>query len=240
MSNQYVRSHRIVVLSIKILKVTIMLNRLFRKKAPTVEDIQKKVDAIMLRSAVSESQSFIEAFQGRTAEFSNAVFCEQDPSEKDNILHQYNRFVTSVKNCLDSPSSTNSVARSYFCNSRYYPVAIKDFEKPNYCAQLLSTTSFLVGLGILVASIPAFFLLTPVAGTIGVVLSMILLIPSCFQMFLPDSPDTSKMKHREKEIFVQAAQLIAPDTDFGKSDDRSTDSAGMVYSEYAYYPNQYI
>ncbi|WP_298624506.1 hypothetical protein [uncultured Legionella sp.] len=132
-----------------------------------------------------------------------------NPYEKEEVLHQYNRFAKTLVTCIEHPERTPAAIK-YYHMSRYYPVGIHDIEKPDFELQNVALAAAVLGLSLLATSIPV-FICNPALGAGMLSAAIILIYPSCFYLMTPKSPNTIQKKGEEKEFFELAAQLIKPD-----------------------------
>jgi len=188
----------------------------FRNKMTKV-DVVKKIDAAkkLLKDLANGTQDcFTGALQNRIAEFENELAKpENDSSEKELIMEQYNRFASTLLRCVKKPKQAQSAISSYHSSLQYYPVSIKDVERPNPTTQTIFTGAIALGLILLSASIPA-FIFSPVIGAILISAALTCLLPSCLYFSTSDSMDTTAKKAEEKKIFEMAAQIIDPELKF--------------------------
>lgn len=186
----------------------------FTAPIPTQDDIENKInDALtfLKKNEVSDETSafFRQLLNARMAEFQQELGnMENNSAEKDLILQQYNRFARGLYGSMHSPSSTSSNITSYH-NYRYYPVHIKDIEKPNPTTQKLMVAAVAVGSALLTTAAVT-FVFNPVIAAILLAVALTCLLPTGLYYITPDSKDTAAKKAEESLIFQEGAKLINP------------------------------
>lgn len=189
-----------------------MTNLFFPSKI-TRQSVEQKMELVnaLLAGIVSPSKDrFLSLVQKRINEFETELSSDHfNEPEKTLIIEQYFRFAKTLHQCLKHPQRTTGSVE-YYHRQFYYPVGIRDIEKPNPLANDLALTSTALSLSLLVGCIPA-FVFYPVIGTIMLAVAITLLFPSCFILLIPASPDTHKKKEEERLLFQIGAQLIQAD-----------------------------
>lgn len=161
----------------------------------------------------SRKDEFIRRLQSRVNEFERELSNPQiTRAEKTLVLEQFERFANILHRCLSHPERANASIKHYLSN-RYYPVGVDDVKKPHREHATLAKTGVFLGVSLLIGAISA-FIFNPIIGAIMLSAAVTLLLPSCFYLFIPESPDTSKKKEAERELLQQGALLIKPDLQF--------------------------
>ncbi len=148
--------------------------------------------------------------------------------EKQEILAQYNRFAKALEHCIQRPERASQAIR-YYLKSKYYPVGINDMEKPNIPLQNAALATVITGMALLASAIPA-FVFNPALGAILLSVAFTILFPSCFYLMTPQSPDMTKMKEEERELFEEGAKLMKPDLEFYEEQSECPSKSSFAYS----------
>jgi hypothetical protein len=198
-----------------IMRIKIMPNLLFSSQV-TRNSVEKKIaQAKSLLADIEDRQKnyFLALLQKRISDFENELSTPTlNSSEKEQVLEQYSRFANTVYQCLERPyGAANSIY--YYHRQYYYPVGINDRAKPDFLTQNILSASIALNLILLIGAIPV-WLFNPIIGAMMILVALPLLFPSCFYLYVPDSPDTTKKKQEEITLFQEGAQLIRPDLVF--------------------------
>lgn len=170
----------------------------------------------------SRKEEFIRLLQSRVNEFEKELDNPRIPRvEKTLVLEQFERFANILHRCLSHPERANASIRHYL-NNRYYPVGVDDIKKPHREYASLAKTGLFLGVSLLIGAIPA-FILNPIIGAIMLSVALTILLPSCFYLIIPESPDTSKKKEADRKLLQQGALLLKPDLQFEEPVDDHVD-----------------
>ena len=175
----------------------------------------------------SKKELFFMQLNSRISDFESALMDNQlNSCEKNQVLAQYDRFAKTLYHCLNRPDGTSSCI-NYYHGLRYYPVGIHDTLKPNPLVHNLAMSATTIGLALLIGSIPA-FVFNPVMGSILLSLSITILFPATFYLCIPESPDTSKKKEQERNLFQTGALLIKPELMFDEPIESYSLNANLI------------
>ena len=202
-----------------------MPNLLFPSQV-TKKSVEQKIEeakSLLANIEDSKKRYFLSLLQQRISDFENELSTNTlNSSEKEQVLKQYSRFANTVYQCLERPcGAANSIY--YYHRHYYYPVGINDRAKPDILTQNILSASAALNLILLIGAIPV-CLFNPIIGAIMLLVALPLLFPSCFFLFVPDSPGTGKKKQEEITLFQEGAQLIRPDLVFAEENDINADT----------------
>lgn len=178
-----------------------------------IENNIERAKALAVASEHSSKELFIAQLRARISDFeAELASVTLSPEEKEQVLAQYDRFAKALIHCMTKPQSASNSIKYYF-NQKYYPVGILDTQKPEPALHNLAISAAIIGFTLLFSAIPA-FIINPAWGAALMALAISLLLPGCFFLSTPDSPDTSKKKDQEKSLFQRSAQLVDPEITF--------------------------
>lgn len=173
----------------------------------------ERAKALAAELDTPSKELFMSRLLSRISDFESELLSgEPSQAEKEQILAQYNRFAKALIHCMTRPQFASNSIRYYF-NQRYYPVGIHDTEKPNPLVRSIAIAATATGFALLFSTIPA-FIFNPAFGAILLSIAITLLLPGCFSLYIPESPNTSKKKDEERCLLQQSAQLIDPEIIF--------------------------
>ncbi|CAM2867405.1 hypothetical protein [Legionella worsleiensis] len=203
------------------------MNGILFSPAPTPKEIDKKVKKVLKlieNIEANERESFLSLLNGRIEDFKKDIINEGlNVYEKEQVVLQYDRFVRTLSSCMEFPDRASN-AINFYHRFRYHPVGVNDLIKPDPIIKNTLYATLGIGITLLATAIPAFFF-NPALGGIITCIAITLLLPTCFYLMTPDSPDTSKKKAEEKIILQKAAQLIKPTLDFTNLDEHPLSSS---------------
>jgi hypothetical protein len=174
-----------------------------------IESNIERAKALAGASEQSYKDLFLTQLRARISDFESDLASDKlSQEEKEQVLAQYDRFAKALIHCMTKPQAASSSIKYYF-NQYYYPVGILDTQKPEPVLHSLAIGAAITGFTLLFSAIPA-FIINPVFGASLMALAISMLLPGCFFLCTPDSPDTSKKKDQEKTLLQRSAQLIDP------------------------------
>lgn len=187
----------------------------------TKHHIEKKIEqAKKLLNTIEPTRThrILSLLQQRVDDFTDELLSNtMSLSEKKLVLEQYHRFAKTMLRCMQNPSYAMDLIHNYH-EKFYYPVGIKDTNKPSELVYDLAAAAVTLGISLALGSLAA-FIFNPVLGAIMLAVGVTLLLPSGYSQLVPESPDTIKKKEEEKELFLTAAQLIKPCLIIAEADD---------------------
>lgn len=165
------------------------------------------IKSLLERYGTHPKNLFLKRLDTRLNEFK--ISLKYESKEKNNILKQYNAFTKTLLFCLEKPYNAQ-LHINHYLDSPYFPVGALDMEPPNPLVQTIAISGLTLGLALLASSIPA-FIFNPSLGAVAVALAITFLLPSLFNLCLPKSFDVGKKKVQDKELFLEAVDLVAPE-----------------------------